>query len=58
MNMANIKLIILINLILSVLIISPVNAVYDCPRPRRRTCLPVAIHDAPGVGFDLTPSYG
>ncbi|KAJ5497896.1 Cytochrome P450 [Penicillium expansum] len=22
------------------------------------TCLPVKVHDAPGVGFDLTPSYG
>ncbi|KAJ5397104.1 hypothetical protein N7509_005217 [Penicillium cosmopolitanum] len=31
---------------------------YDCPRPRCETCLPVDIYDAPGVGFDLTPSYG
>lgn len=30
----------------------------DCARPRCKKCLPVEIHDAPGVGFDLTPSYG
>ncbi|KAJ5492483.1 hypothetical protein N7453_010580 [Penicillium expansum] len=34
------------------------NAFYDCPRDLCETCLPSEIHDAPGVGFDLTPSYG
>ncbi|KAJ5218194.1 uncharacterized protein N7498_000293 [Penicillium cinerascens] len=35
-----------------------VNALYDCPRAVCASCLPTEIHDAPGVGFDLTPSYG
>ncbi|KAJ5219689.1 hypothetical protein N7468_008893 [Penicillium chermesinum] len=56
--MRDTKYFIVINFILSALLISLVNALYDCPRPRCETCLPVAIHDAPGVGFDLTPSYG
>jgi hypothetical protein len=34
------------------------HAFYDCPRPRCETCLPAEIYDAPGVGFDLTSSYG
>jgi hypothetical protein len=34
------------------------HALYDCPRPKCETCLPADIYDAPGVGFDLTPSYG
>ncbi|KAJ5834325.1 hypothetical protein N7447_000351 [Penicillium robsamsonii] len=34
------------------------NAFYDCPRDSCDTCLPIEIHDAPGVGFNLTPSYG
>ncbi|CAI7677294.1 unnamed protein product [Penicillium pancosmium] len=34
------------------------HALYDCPRPKCETCLTADIYDAPGVGFDLTPSYG
>ncbi len=30
----------------------------DCPTPRCNFCLPTAVHDAPGIGFDLTTSYG
>ncbi|KAJ5374166.1 hypothetical protein N7517_006172 [Penicillium concentricum] len=35
-----------------------VNANYNCLSRWCDTCLPVKVHDAPGVGFDLTPSYG
>lgn len=35
-----------------------IDAFYDCPRPSCETCLSTLIHDAPGIGFDLTPSYG
>ncbi|KAJ9211207.1 hypothetical protein DTO166G4_7233 [Paecilomyces variotii] len=38
--------------------ISIIDAFYDCPRPLCEICLPAQIHDAPGIGFDLTPSYG
>ncbi|KAJ5462799.1 hypothetical protein N7475_007743 [Penicillium sp. IBT 31633x] len=31
---------------------------WDCLREWCDTCLPAKVHDAPGVGFDLTPSYG
>ncbi|KAF3392604.1 hypothetical protein F1880_008897 [Penicillium rolfsii] len=37
---------------------STINALIECPRPYCETCLSAHIHDAPGVGFDLTPSYG
>ncbi|KAJ5984740.1 hypothetical protein N7481_006839 [Penicillium waksmanii] len=56
--MGDTKAFVVINIILSAFLISLVSALYDCPRPRCETCLPVTIHDAPGVGFDLTPSYG
>ncbi|KAJ5223223.1 hypothetical protein N7468_007765 [Penicillium chermesinum] len=50
------------NMILRTLLIAcfPVigKAFYPCPRSWCETCLPVKIHDAPGIGFDLTPSYG
>lgn len=35
---------------------SIINA-YDFHRPSCETCLSTQIHDAPGIGFDLTPSY-
>ncbi|KAJ5643370.1 uncharacterized protein N7484_005877 [Penicillium longicatenatum] len=38
--------------------ISVIDASYDCGRPWCETCLSTQIHDAPGIGFDLTPSYG
>ncbi|KAJ5936206.1 hypothetical protein N7454_005504 [Penicillium verhagenii] len=38
--------------------ISVIDASYDCGRPWCETCLSTHIHDAPGIGFDLTPSYG
>ncbi|KAJ5541139.1 hypothetical protein N7494_006215 [Penicillium frequentans] len=38
--------------------VSVIGASYDCGRPWCETCLSTQIHDAPGVGFDLTPSYG
>ena len=31
---------------------------YGCPTPRCDFCLSAAVHDAPGIGFDLTTSYG
>ncbi|KAJ5244009.1 hypothetical protein N7489_004105 [Penicillium chrysogenum] len=31
---------------------------YSCVGQWCDTCLPAEVHDAPGVGFDLTPSYG
>ncbi|CAG8908897.1 unnamed protein product [Penicillium egyptiacum] len=31
---------------------------FDCLGQWCDTCLPAKVHDAPGVGFDLTPSYG
>ncbi|KAF3398233.1 hypothetical protein F1880_005732 [Penicillium rolfsii] len=34
------------------------NAWYTCPRDVCETCLSAQVHDAPGIGFDLTPSYG
>ncbi|CAI7640865.1 unnamed protein product [Penicillium crustosum] len=38
--------------------VSLVSADSDCIGTWCDTCLPVTIHDAPGVGFDLTPLYG
>ncbi|KAJ5379922.1 uncharacterized protein N7496_002350 [Penicillium cataractarum] len=38
--------------------VSIIDAFYDCPRELCETCLSTQIHDAPGIGFDLTPSYG
>ncbi|OQE10533.1 hypothetical protein PENVUL_c004G08521 [Penicillium vulpinum] len=38
--------------------VSIIDAFYDCPRSSCETCLSAQIHDAPGIGFDLTPSYG
>ncbi|KAJ6107634.1 hypothetical protein N7523_008957 [Penicillium sp. IBT 18751x] len=38
--------------------VSSVDAWYDCPRAVCASCLSAEIHDAPGIGFDLTPSYG
>ncbi|KAJ5635352.1 uncharacterized protein N7484_008665 [Penicillium longicatenatum] len=35
-----------------------IDAFYDCPRPSCETCLSTLVHDAPEIGFDLTPSYG
>jgi hypothetical protein len=35
-----------------------VIATYDCPTPTCSTCVPIEVHDAPGVGLDLTTSYG
>lgn len=34
------------------------NAFYTCPHPLCEICLSAQIHDAPGIGFDLNPSYG
>ncbi|KAJ4303942.1 hypothetical protein N0V88_001543 [Collariella sp. IMI 366227] len=31
---------------------------YDHPTPWCKNCLAIAVHDAPGIGFDLTTSYG
>lgn len=35
-----------------------INAMRDCPMAECEACLPLSIHDAPGVGFDLTAAYG
>ncbi|KAI0379650.1 hypothetical protein F5Y04DRAFT_127281 [Hypomontagnella monticulosa] len=35
-----------------------VRAWYDCPFPKCETCLPVGVHDAPGIGFAIEFSYG
>jgi hypothetical protein len=42
------------------LLVSFVNVGYGhgCTGYWCDTCLPAKVHDAPGVGFDLTPSYG
>ncbi|OQE72643.1 hypothetical protein PENNAL_c0094G02519 [Penicillium nalgiovense] len=42
------------------LLVSFVNVGYGhgCTGYWCGTCLPAKVHDAPGVGFDLTPSYG
>lgn len=31
---------------------------YDCPLPECDECLPAFVREAPGVGFELTTSYG
>ncbi|KAJ5992124.1 hypothetical protein N7451_007848 [Penicillium sp. IBT 35674x] len=36
----------------------PVDALYDCLGLSCEKCLPAKVYDAPGVGFDLTTSYG
>ncbi|KAJ5930017.1 hypothetical protein N7466_005510 [Penicillium verhagenii] len=48
----------LVTAFLSFQFASIIDAMYDCPRPSCDTCLSTQIHDAPGIGFDLTPSYG
>ncbi|KAJ5524102.1 hypothetical protein N7494_010752 [Penicillium frequentans] len=39
-------------------LVFPVDALYDCLGLGCETCLPAEVYDAPGVGFDLTTSYG
>ncbi|CAI7594266.1 unnamed protein product [Penicillium palitans] len=39
-------------------LVSLVSADSDCIGTWCDTCLPATIHDAPGVGFDLTPLHG
>ncbi|CAK1358762.1 uncharacterized protein RHO25_002187 [Cercospora beticola] len=42
-------------IVVSLAFVSATVGYPDCRNPR---CLPIAVHDAPGVGFDLTAGYG
>jgi hypothetical protein len=35
----------------------PPSIAYDCPLPECDYCIPDALRQAPGVGFELTTSY-
>ena len=42
-------------IVASLALVSATLGYPDCRNPQ---CLPIAVHDAPGVGFDLTAGYG
>ncbi|KFY19986.1 hypothetical protein V491_04072, partial [Pseudogymnoascus sp. VKM F-3775] len=47
-----------LSFLLLTFLLQAVLAWRDCPTPRCDFCVSAVVHDAPGVGFDLTTSYG